>query len=152
MVRATAALSESSPEAGTLAAMTRLLFLASAALILGACISQSNRRCDSTDGSTCTAYTGITWTNDNVRDACSRSSGTVAAGSSCPASPYGTCVLLEGGITETRVSTYTPGATEAIVETGCCTGASSAGVSATWISASGARRPCPTAGGIDEGI
>ena len=99
-----------------------------------------------------TAHLGGPETDAQVRDACGRSSGTVAAGSTCPASPYGTCVLLEGGVTETRVETYSAGLTEAIVEAGCCTGASSSGVAATWISVSGARRPCPGGGGLDEGI
>jgi hypothetical protein len=116
--------------------------------VLSGCFNSSGRTCSRPDGSACTAYTGIAWTDNQVRDMCARDGSTFATGS-CATSPYGTCVLLEGAVSEARVYTYGGGATEAIVEAACCAAAGSNG---TWVSASGARRPCPTAGGLDEGI
>lgn len=116
--------------------------------VLTGCFGSSGRTCSRPDGTVCTAYTGIAWTDTQVRDICARDGSTFANGS-CAASPYGTCVILDGMVSEARVHTYGGGLTEAVIEAACC---SSGGANATWVSASGARRPCPSAGGIDEGI
>ena len=116
--------------------------------VLSGCFGSSGRTCSRPDGAACTAYTGIAWTDTQVRDICARDGSTFATGA-CAASPYGTCVVLDGSVSEARVHTYGGGATEAIIEGACC---ASGGANATWVSASGARRPCPSAGGIDEGI
>lgn len=109
-------------------------------------LTSSNRTCTAPDS--CTAFTGVAWTDGTVRDQCASRSATYG-NSGCAGSSYGTCVVLEGTINETRVYVYTEGATEALVEEGCC---STAGSTATWVSASGERRACPSGGGLDEGI
>lgn len=111
----------------------------------------SVRTCTSATGTTCMEFTGSAWTESQTRDFCAPAGstpGTLAMGR-CSASPYGTCILGEGTVSEIRAYVYGAGVTEAFIQSTCCSGAGPTGLGVVWVSGStGARTTCtsPDAG------